>query len=198
MPQQYQLNPDPGASLRALLSQLYDKFSAPRPQAQAIPGMNTRNMPAQSPMSRMLGSLATNNDASGNIYAGAGLPEMSIGAGQAPTINQPGVSALAPDVVQRGQDAMLATLNSRPSVIGQMSSGTITPAAAPATPLSQPLATRHTLHRTPRRAVPAYDEAAMDQLTAAIADGTYEGPNRNIDDDIRARALAWALRNNPT
>ena len=77
MPQQYQLNPDPGASLRALLSQLYDKFSAPRPQAQAIPGMNTRNMPAQSPLSRMLGGLATNNDAAGgNMYAGAGLPEL--------------------------------------------------------------------------------------------------------------------------
>ena len=144
-------------------------------------------------------SLATNNSAAGgNMYAGAGLPEMSIGAGQAPTINQPGVSALAPDVVQRGQDAMLATLNSRPSVIGQMSSGTITPAAAPATPLSQPPATRRTPHHTPRRAVPAYDTAAMDQLMAAIADGTYEGPNIRIDDDTRARALAWALRNNPT
>jgi hypothetical protein len=41
-----------------------------------------------------------------------------------------------------------------------------------------------------RRRAPAYDTAAMDYLTAPVT----EGPNPNIDDETRARALAWALR----
>jgi len=49
------------------------------------------------------------------------------------------------------------------------------------------------------RPAPGYDEMAMDELSMALSgdQGITEGQNANIDDDTRARALAWALRANP-
>lgn len=39
-----------------------------------------------------------------------------------------------------------------------------------------------------------YDTRAMDDLTAQLSSPLVEGPNANIDDATRQRALAWALR----
>jgi hypothetical protein len=63
------------------------------------------------------------------------------------------------------------------------------PEALPATQPEAPPPQLTTPPRARRRA-PAYDTAAMDYLTAPVT----EGPNANIDDETRARALAWALR----
>lgn len=49
-----------------------------------------------------------------------------------------------------------------------------------------------------RPAAPSYDTDAMDRLTAVLSgqNGLREGPNQNIGDDTRARALAWIARQN--
>jgi hypothetical protein len=124
----------------------------------------------------------------------------SMGAGQAPTIG--GASALSPATVEEGRtrmrDTLLAAQNaqaaqsppmpaaptdSQAAMIAQNNmNGPMTDANLP--PMSP---------SRPRRAPPTYDYAAMDALTAPIT----EGPNANIDDATRQRALEWALRNNP-
>lgn len=43
---------------------------------------------------------------------------------------------------------------------------------------------------------PSYDTGAMDRMSDAIANPYREGPNENIGDDTRARALAWLAKQN--
>ena len=180
---QYQLNPDPGAGLRSLLERLFGNRrtfadpSAGRQPGTAIPNINTRNTPDASPLSRMIPAISTNNAAAGGgIYGDVGLPSMSVGGGTPPTINQPGVSAIAVD-----RRPLADRLPAPEQSLPEPSLSALMPAAAAVAP-----------SRRPRRA-PGYDTAAMDYLTSSIV----EGQNANIDDDTRARALAWALRNNP-
>ena len=131
------------------------------------------------------------------------LSGWSVGGGRAPTINQSGVSALSPETVQRGreamQDTMLAAQNRSAASAPPMPMAPTDQEAAimeqrrtvdgPMTDANLPAGIRA---RRARRA-PGYDTAAMDYLTSPVV----EGQNANIDDDTRARALAWALRNNP-
>lgn len=46
------------------------------------------------------------------------------------------------------------------------------------------------------RPSPSYDTGAMDRMSEAIANPYREGPNENIGDDTRARALAWLAQQN--
>lgn len=120
----------------------------------------------------------------------------SVGPGVAPTINQAGYSALSPEVVNEGRtrmaDTMMAAANT--PVAQRMSQGQITPLPEQAAPVAAPMVAP-VAAPAPRRA-PAYDMEAMQQLVDYINTPISEGPNANIDDVTRARALAWALRNN--
>ena len=52
----------------------------------------------------------------------------------------------------------------------------------------------------PRMQPAAPDQQGMDALMSQLVDptgGITQGPNANIDDGTRQRALMWALRNNP-
>jgi hypothetical protein len=123
----------------------------------------------------------------------------SMGAGQAPTIG--GASALSPATVEEGRTRMRDTL-----LAAQNAQAAQSPPMPAAPTDSQALAIAQNnangpmtdanlppMIARPRRRAPAYDYAAMDALTAPVTNG----PNANIDDATRQRALEWALRNNP-
>lgn len=141
-------------------------------------------------LAAMLSGWGTNNaaGAASSPYKDVGLQPMSMGPGQAPTIYDNG--GLPADVVQRGAETMRGQMYPR-----QHASGQITPYPEPPVEVSPAsvamLQPQHAAMRR-RRVVPTYDHDAMDYLTAQL----QEGPNSRIDDDTRARALEWALRQN--
>ena len=128
------------------------------------------------------------------------LSGWSVGGGRAPTINQPGVSALSPETVNAGRTAMTDTM---------LAAQNRNAAAAPPMPMAPtnqeadimeqrrtvdgPMTDANLPAGIRARRAPGYDTAAMDYLTSPLV----EGQNANIDDATRARAIAWALRNNP-
>jgi hypothetical protein len=124
-----------------------------------------------------------------NLFSGWG-----IGGGTPPTINQAGYSALSPEIVNEGRARMADTIMAAANtpVARRMSEGQITPLAQEQVAMSAP-APRVT---PKRRVVPVYDVQAMQELVDSINTPITEGQNKNIDDVTRARALAWALRNN--
>ena len=119
----------------------------------------------------------------------------SVGAGKAPTIY--GDNALPPDVVNDGRtrmaDTMLAAQNraAAPMPMAPTDAEADALEAQRNGPMND--ANLPPSIRNMRRRAPAYDEAAMNYLTSPVV----EGQNANIDDDARARALAWAMRMNP-
>ena len=118
----------------------------------------------------------------------------SVGKGAAPTIYENG--GLSPDTVQAGQQAMMDT---------QLAARNAPAAAAPPMPMpptdaqaqadlyeNGPMTDANLPAFLRRRPAPAYDMGGMDALTAQLANpsaGITEGPNRNIGDDSRQRAL---------
>ena len=120
----------------------------------------------------------------------------SVGKGAAPTIYENG--GLTPDTVQRGQQAMMDT---------QLAARNAQAAAAPPMPMpptdaqaqaqadlyeNGPMNDANLPRFAPPPRAPGYDNVGMDALTAQLANpsaGITEGPNRNIGDDSRQRAL---------
>lgn len=149
-------------------------------------------------LSSLFSGWETNNaaGAASSPYKGAGLPKMSVGAGQAPTIYDNG--GLPADVVQRGRGVMRSQLP-------QGASGQITPYVESEQPPPQMLQSELSIAPPPaaiaparlRARAPAYDTQALDNLMMQLSQGPTEGQNANIDDATRQRALVWALRNNP-
>lgn len=119
-----------------------------------------------------LRSFGTNNAAAqGGIYQDVGRG-WSMGAGQAPTINQAGVSAVPYGTPPLDQQQGLPP---------------------PMQPQGQP--NIEALMGRPHQGTPMQgmhrDEGAMDRMMMAIAQPYMEGPNMNITDDTRDRAMAW-------
>ena len=123
------------------------------------------------------------------------LSGWSVGAGKTPTIY--GDNALSPATVQRGnkamQDTALAAQNR---------------AAASAPPMPMPPTDAEADALDMQRNGPMTDAALPASIRSMGAAQGYvapagtlggmdiaEGENARIDDDTRARALAWALRN---
>ena len=113
---------------------------------------------------------------------------------------------LSPATVEEGRtrmrDTLLAAQNAAPAAAPPMPAApTDSQAAAIARnnmngPMTDATLPSSITRPRPRpRHAPAYDYAALDALTAPVT--VTEGPNANIDDATRQRALAWALRNNP-
>ena len=125
------------------------------------------------------------------------LSGWSVGKGAAPTIYENG--GLSPATVNEGRtrmaDTMLAAQNAPAAAAAPMP-------AAPTDAQAQaqadfaangPMNDSNLPSFAPRRpASPGYDNAGMDALTAQLSNpgaGITEGPNRNIGDDSRQRAL---------
>jgi|PlaIllAssembly_1097288.scaffolds.fasta_scaffold682669_1 hypothetical protein len=119
-------------------------------------------------------------------YRGAGLGPWSVGAGVAPTIYDQG--GLPADVVNRGRMQMQGQMpqyaqgriTDMPVQLGQ-------PAPLPPPGIGD--------IATAARRWPAYDYEVFDRVIAPhVGDGGItEGPNRNIDDETRMKALQWVL-----
>ena len=70
-------------------------------------------------------------------------------------------------------------------------------AAPDLTSLVQEFKQRTSQPQAQRRQAPSYDTAGMDRLTQALSEPAYrEGPNANIQEDSRARAMAWLAQQN--
>jgi hypothetical protein len=126
---------------------------------------------------RMFAGWSSNNaqGRESSPYRGAGPGQWSVGPGVAPTIYDQG--GLPADVVNRGRMQMQGQMpQSAQGRISDMPTGPgqIAPAA---------------------RRWPAYDYEAFDRTIAPhVGDGGItEGPNRNIDDETRMKALQWVL-----
>lgn len=121
-----------------------------------------------------------------NIYAGAGPGPMSMGAGQAPSIY--GNGGLPPELVQQGmqtmRDQMTPPLQQQQGMPPPMQQPQGQPNIAA---LMQGMGGQPMQQNRP----PTRDNAAMDRMMMAIAQPYMEGPNMNITDDTRARAMAW-------
>lgn len=127
-----------------------------------------------------------------NIYAGAGPGPMSMGAGQAPSIY--GNGGLPPEVVQQGmqtmRDQMTPPLNQQPGLPPPMQGqgGPNVQALMGGPHQGTPMQGMH--RGTPMQGM-GRDNEAMDRMMMAIAQPYREGPNMNIGDDTRSRAMAW-------
>ena len=147
----------------------------------------------------LIDGLGSNNSAGKAIspYREVGLPPISMGAGQGSTIYDMG--GLPADTVQRGRDVIRSQLPQGASgIISQYVEPKIIDApteAAVANP-SAPVLPRVRVGTTRVKPRPKYDTYAFDKLMTELSQGPTEGPNVNIDDATRQRALAWALRNN--
>jgi hypothetical protein len=118
---------------------------------------------------RALLSLTNNRAANGGIYQDAGLRGWGIGGGQPPTIY--GDNAIPVDrrpLHDRVPEPELLTGGLNLSALTQ---------------------------REPRREQrrQGYDEDGMQRLVDSIQGGVTEGPNRNIQDDTRERAMRWLM-----
>lgn len=118
---------------------------------------------------------------------------MGVGTPNPPTIY--GNGGLPAPVVQKGIDAMHDQMPPPAVQPGDLAPQPTVAEIAAGLP-NAPLAPRHP-RATPSRP-PAYDVNGMDELTGALSgEGVTEGPNANIGNDTRERALAYiqALRN---
>jgi hypothetical protein len=147
---------------------------------------------------RLFGEWSIGRGNGPSIYENAGPGPWSVGGGAPPTIYDRG--GLPADVVGRGMDTMRYQLP-------QGASGRITqmppesaPMSAPMPPMSagqiapmpRPVAVQIA---PPPRSYPSYDYEAFDRAIAPhVGDGGItEGPNRNIDEETRLKALRWVL-----
>ena len=139
---------------------------------------------------RMFAGWSSNNaqGRESSPYRGAGPGPWSVGPGVPPTIYDQG--GLPADVVNRGRMQMQGQMpqyaqgriTDMPTGPGQMA-----PVTAPGPGQIAPAARRW----------PAYDYEAFDRAIGPhVAEtGITEGPNRNIDDETRMKALQWVLSN---
>ncbi len=136
---------------------------------------------------RLFGEWSIGRGSAPSIYANAGPGPWSVGGGMQPNIYDQG--GLPADVVERGRDTMRYQLP-------QGDSGRITPLPPPAADqfAPPPPIAAGQIAPAPRR-YPGYDYEAFDRAIAPhVGDGGItEGPNRNIDEETRLRALRWVL-----
>jgi hypothetical protein len=136
---------------------------------------------------RLFGEWSIGRGNGPSIYENAGPVPWSVGGGAAPTIYDRG--GLPADVVGRGMDAMRYQLP-------QGAAGQITPMSQPgAGQLAQPARPGAGKLAPPPRRYPPYDYEAFDRAIAPhVRDGGItEGPNRNVDEETRLKALRWVL-----
>lgn len=117
-----------------------------------------------------LRSFGTNNAAAqGGIYQDVGRG-WGMGAGQAPTIYGDNAVPMRPPPLEQ-QQGLPPPMQPQ----GQPNIAALMDRPHRGTPM-------HGMHR---------DEGAMDRMMMAIAQPYMEGPNMNITDDTRDRAMAW-------